>query len=76
MSSTRVAVVASHSLFGEGIATLLRSDDRLRVIRIDAHASDSEQRLKAFQPEVVVLEVPEGSAMWDALPGISPLLSF
>ena len=74
MSPTRVAVVATHPLFGEGIARLLRLDSRLEVLRIDMQADDGGQQLKAFQPEVAVVEAAEDAAVWDALPGDCPRL--
>src|SRR3990170_4517313 len=74
MQITRVAVLSAHPLFGEGIASLLRSQQGLQVIPIDVQAGDAWDRLRGFEPDAIVLETPEEASLWDSLKGPPPCL--
>ena len=74
MQITRVAVVSAHPLFGEGIASLLRSQKDLQVVPIDLQAGDAWERLQCFRPDAIVLETPEEPSLGDRLLGLSPCL--
>ena len=55
----RVLVIASTSLFGQGVENLLRQEPSLEVWACEADMSRAIERVKALQPDVVIIEYPK-----------------
>lgn len=66
MHKQRVVILYTHALFGQGIAQLLQSDDRLEVSCLRADLPDTVEELRQLRPSAIVTEGCESS----------PLLSF
>jgi DNA-binding NarL/FixJ family response regulator len=52
----RVFVLSSHSLFGQGIESLLRQDVRLEIVGRAADLDEAIQRIRELQPDVIILD--------------------
>ncbi len=59
MRKRRVAVVCIHSLFGRGLAQLLKSDEELEVTCLTAGAPGTSDTLKCLEPDAIVVEEGE-----------------
>lgn len=56
MYKRRVAVLYRHALFGQGIAHLLQTDERLEVTCLRADLADATDRLRRLRPHAIVME--------------------
>lgn len=56
MARRKAAVLYTHSLFGAGIARLLKEDESLDVVVMDGRLPDIHERVRRLVPDVVVVE--------------------
>lgn len=63
MHKRRVAVIYTHALFGQGIAHLLRADERLQVTCLRADLPDTTEQLRRLRPHAIVMEGCEESPL-------------
>jgi chemotaxis response regulator CheB len=57
----RVLLIASSTLFGRGVEDLLRQEPGLEVWGCRADVSRAVERVRALQPDVVIIERPNPS---------------
>ena len=75
MRKSRVAVLYVHSLFGQGIARLLRADSDLEVTCLGACVAGAPEHLKRLRPHAIVLEgCRADSVLDDVLCDLPPAL--
>jgi DNA-binding NarL/FixJ family response regulator len=63
MHKRRVVILYTHALFGQGIAQLLQSDDRLEVTCLRADLPNATEQLRQLQPRAIVMEGCESSSL-------------
>lgn len=73
MRGSVVVVLYEHSLFGQGIGTLLRSDDHLSVACLPLAEGNIRTRLKRLRPGIIILEAPHDSVIWQMLTDLPPV---
>ncbi len=56
MHKRRIAVLYTHTLFGLGIAQLLRADEQMEVTCLRADLAATQEELKRLRPYAVVME--------------------
>lgn len=56
MTKGRVAVLYTHSLFGEGLAQLLHGDEGLSVTCLRADPARNPQEIRRLRPHAIVVE--------------------
>lgn len=75
MSKGRVAVLYTHSLFGEGLAQLLHGDERLSVTCLRADPARAPQEIRRIKPHAIIVEEASDEAlMRDLLRDLPPAL--
>jgi len=74
MRKDRVAVLYANSLFGQGLAHLLRSDRRLEVTSIRADPETAPAELARLRPDAIVIEDSEEAAVRRILQHVPPVL--
>jgi hypothetical protein len=75
MTKGRVAVLYTHSLFGEGLAQLLHGDDRLSVTCLRADPHRNPQEIRRLRPHAIVVEESSDEVfMRDLLRDLPPAL--
>ena len=72
MSRIRVVILASPSLFAEGVASRLRRHEaRAEVLTVDPHAEDAIRHTIAAKPDAVILDASDpalpGEQVWPRL---------
>ena len=75
MVKGRVAVLYTHSLFGEGLAHLLHGDDGLSVTCLRADPARNPQEIRRIRPHAIVIEeTADESFMREILRDLPPAL--
>ncbi len=75
MTKGRVAVLYTHSLFGEGLAQLLHGDDNLSVTCLRADPHRNPQEIRRLRPHAIVVEESSDEVfMRDLLRDLPPAL--
>jgi DNA-binding NarL/FixJ family response regulator len=62
----RVFVLTSHSLFGQGVESLLRQETDLDIIGCETEVHQALARIRKLQPDVVIFDnhhLPNGSLL-------------
>jgi DNA-binding NarL/FixJ family response regulator len=72
MRRSRVVVLYTHPLFGQGIGQLLRADDQLDVTCLAATCEGTRDELVRLHPEAIVLEASPDEGLWDSLRDLPP----
>jgi DNA-binding NarL/FixJ family response regulator len=67
MCGGRVVIVCAHQLIGRGIAHLLESTGQLDVCCLRADTPDLAERLRCAQPDVVIVEGCDATALSEEL---------
>lgn len=75
MAKGRVAVLYTHSLFGEGLAQLLHGDDGLSVTCLRADPARNPSEIRRLKPHAIVVEeTSDESFMRELLRELPPAL--
>lgn len=72
MRRSRVVVLYTHPLFGQGIGQLLRADDQLDVTCLLATCEDARDELIRLHPDAIVLESSPDEMLWESLRDLPP----
>lgn len=72
MRRSRVVVLYTHPLFGQGIGQLLRADDQFEVTCLMATCEGARDELIRLHPDAVVLESSPDAVLWDSLKDLPP----
>lgn len=67
MRRSRVVVLYTHPLFGQGIGRLLRADKKLDVTCLPASSDGAQEELRRLHPDAVVLESSTDEVLWESL---------
>jgi DNA-binding NarL/FixJ family response regulator len=60
----RIVIAAEHTLFREGLRTILEEDCRFVVVDEASNAAEAVQRTRDLQPDVLVLDLRTPGARW------------
>lgn len=74
MRRSRVVVLYTHPLFGQGIGRLLRADKKLDVTCLLASGDGAREELRRLHPDAIVLESSTDDVLWESLHDQPPLL--
>lgn len=53
---SRIVIVSTHPLFGQGVGRLLREDTNLSIVSIESDIDTAVQRIREVKPHVVILD--------------------
>jgi len=76
MRKRRVAILYTHTLFGLGIAQLLRTDEQMEVTCLRADRPATAEELKQLRPYAVVIEGREESPLFSEIARDMPAALF